>query len=115
MRNHCINDHIFTLASIIEEAKENKSKEYCFFVDLYKAFDIIPQHLLANKLKGLSLPLLMVSLVMTLSNTIIGKVQIRTGETKEFESTIGVKQGFPLSPTPFGLYTDELEEIISKS
>ena len=31
-----------------------------------------------------------------------------------FTSTIGVKQGCPLSPTPFGLCIDELEEMVTK-
>ena len=42
------------------------------------------------------------------------KVKIRTIENFEsFRSDIGVKQGFPLSPTLFGLYIDKLEEWLN--
>ena len=42
-------------------------------------------------------------------------VKIRTsgGISKSFRSDIGVKQGFPLSPTLFGLYIDKLEEWLN--
>jgi hypothetical protein len=70
---------------------------------------------LPDKLEAFGLPPLGVSLVMTLYETIIGKVRTRTGETEEIQSTIGVKQGCPLSPTFFRLYIDELEERISDS
>lgn len=103
------------MTSIIEEARENKRKVYYCFVEFCKAFDIVPRHLLVDRLKDLDHPPLVVSLVMTLYDTIISKVRMRDGETEEVQSTMGVKQGYPLSPTLFGLYIDELEKIISNS
>ena len=43
------------------------------------------------------------------------KVKIRTlaSISVSFRSDIGVKQGFPVSPTLFGLYIDKLEEWLN--
>lgn len=41
--NHRTYDHILTLRAIIEEAKVNKHRIYCYFINFRKAFDIIPR------------------------------------------------------------------------
>ena len=41
------------------------------------------------------------------------KTKTTTGIWESFRSDIGVKQGFPLSPTLFGLYIDKLEEWLN--
>ena len=41
-------------------------------------------------------------------------MHIRDRVSEFFNSTIGVKQGFPLSPTLFALCIDELEEMVAK-
>lgn len=74
MRNYHTNDHIFTLIFIIREANANKRKVYYFFVEFHKEFESVPQLLLANGLKDLGLPPLVVSLVVKPYETIIGKV-----------------------------------------
>ena len=39
---------------------------------------------------------------------------MKDGFSESFVSNMGVKQGCPLSPTLFGLYINELEEVITK-
>lgn len=49
---------------------------------------------------------------MALYERVLGRVRTGAGWIEEIMSTIGVKQGYPLSPTLFGLYIDELENFI---
>ena len=45
----------------------------------------------------------------------IGRLKTTKGLSDLIQSTIGVKQGFPLSPTLFGIYIDELEAFFNES
>jgi len=65
-RNHCTYDYILTLKAIIEEAKANKCRVYCCFIDFIKAFDIVPRQLLLQRLKDLGILEEVILLVMTL-------------------------------------------------
>ena len=50
--------------------------------------------------------------VYILYEQVICKLKKKQGFSKSFVSNMGVKQGCPLSPTLFGIYIEELEELI---
>jgi len=52
--------------------------------------------------------------IIALYERVIGKVRCPRGFSEEVASTIGVKQGCPLSPTLFGLYVDEISNFIDR-
>jgi hypothetical protein len=49
---------------------------------------------------------------MRLYEFVLGRLHTTHGMSDFIRSTIGVKQGFPLSPTLFGIYIDELETFL---
>ena len=55
-RNNSTTDHLITLRIIVEECLNNKSDQFCCFVDFRKAFDIVPRNNLWNRLEELKVP-----------------------------------------------------------
>ncbi|MCO5579596.1 hypothetical protein L7F22_033453 [Adiantum nelumboides] len=51
---------------------------------------------------------------MTLYGSVLGRVRTPEGDSDIIQSTIGVKQGCPLSPTLFGMYIDEVSDYIDR-
>jgi hypothetical protein len=49
---------------------------------------------------------------MRLYESVLGRLHTAHGMSDFIRSTIGVKQGCPLSPTLFGIYIDELESFL---
>ncbi|MCO5603414.1 hypothetical protein L7F22_057564 [Adiantum nelumboides] len=52
--------------------------------------------------------------IMTLYGSVLGRVRTPEGDSDIIQSTIGVKQGCPLSPTLFGMYIDEVSDYIDR-
>ena len=52
--------------------------------------------------------------IYALYESVSGKVRSSKGLSEAMAGTIGVKQGYPLSPTLFGLYIDEVSHCIEK-
>ncbi|MCO5581172.1 hypothetical protein L7F22_035050 [Adiantum nelumboides] len=50
--------------------------------------------------------------IYALYESVTERVRAPGGLSDAIESTIGVKQGCPLSPTLFGIYIDELSEYV---
>jgi hypothetical protein len=86
-----IEDHIFNLSVVIEEAKQRSSKNYCCFVNFQKSFDIVPTQ------------------TLLLCQHSVGSFHTSCAFSKSIKTTIGVNQGYPLSPTLFVVYINEIK------
>lgn len=107
-------DHILTLRAIIEEGRANGKRMYCCFVDFRKAFDTVPRARLMRRMQDLGVPKEIIWGIMALYGSVIGHVRTPEGISDTVHSTIGVKQGCPLSPTLFGMYIDEVSDYIDR-
>jgi hypothetical protein len=105
-------DHLLVLRTLVEQQRRVKSPLYTCFVDFKKAFDSIPRDLLWAKLGGLGVHGWFLDGIKALYGKVPMAVKTPQGLTSAFESVMGVKQGCPLSPTLFGLYLDDLEDVM---
>ena len=78
-----------------------------------KAFDTVPRDNLWNRMKELEIPLHYRVVVHRLYEEAKVKIITLAVIWESFRSDNGFKQGFPLSPTLFGLYIDKLEEWLN--
>lgn len=81
-------------------------------MDFRKAFDSVPRHRLMDFLWILGIPDIGLIAILTLYETLSSQVHTLEGLIDNLLSMIVVKQGCPLSLTPFYLYIDELESYI---
>jgi hypothetical protein len=109
-RYHSTVDDLVTFRIIAEEFCNNKTNIFCCFVDFRKYFDMVPRKNIWNMLEEIKLPLKLRTVAIRMYKNIIAKFKNTEGWSKEINYNIGVKQGFPLSPTLFGIYIDKLEE-----
>ncbi|MCO5558477.1 hypothetical protein L7F22_012061 [Adiantum nelumboides] len=107
-------DHILTVRALIEErrAQGDRRRLYCCFVDFRKAFDSVPRFRLMQRLQDIGVPEAIRWGIYALYESVTGRVRAPGGLLDAIESTIGVKQGCPMSPTLFGIYIDELSEYV---
>ena len=110
--DHQTTDYIFTLRATIEEAWHRSSKVYCCFVDFRKAFDSVPREDLFQRLREIGFSSTLLTAIMRLYESVLGRLRTVGGMSEFIRSTIGVKQGCSLSPTLFGIDIDELESFL---
>lgn len=83
---------------------------YTAFVDFEKAFDSVDREKLFDVLERLNIPKIFIKIIKNLYKSTIYTV----GKNK-FRSFKGLKQGCPLSPLLFNLYTSHIEEMFKKN
>ncbi len=107
-------NQLFILRTLIEQSKTKKKPLYCCFVDLKKAFDIVPREVLWHVLVSLKVEgcFLQCLQVMYAKDTICINHPSES-ITSSFKCQQSVKQGCPLSPLLFGLYLDALEGCLN--
>ena len=96
--------------AIIEEGRSEGQKVYCTFVNFWKAFDTAPRAQMMLRLEEMGVPMELIWGILALNESVKGQIRTQGGVSEIIQSTIGVKQGCPLSPTLFGLYIDEIAE-----
>jgi len=114
-RQHSKTNHLVTLRIILEECHNYKSNLFCCFVEFREAFDTIPRNNLWNRLEELKVPFEWRVGAIRLYENFIAKLKTNEGWSKDIKCNIGVKQGFPLSPTIFGFYIDKLEGCLEEA
>jgi hypothetical protein len=111
--DHRCSDHLLALRTLIEQQRVKKKRLYACFVDFTKAYDTIPRDLLWQKLESLGVRGWFLDTIKSLYGAVPMAVKTAQGLTATFESVMGVKQGCPLSPTLFGLYIDDFEQVLA--
>ena len=118
-QNHRTTDNILIMKTLIESCKAMKTSRqhgrlYACFVDFRKAFDTIPREKLWEHLSNIGIQGKMLEALKSYYANVRVCVDIPSvGTSAPFDSTMGVKQGCPMSPTLFGLYIDQLEHHLS--
>lgn len=111
VRNKSTVDAIHILKQITEKTYEYKIDVEMLFIDFKQAFDKIKRDQLLAAMAEFKIPAKIRRLVqMTLSNT-TAFVRTDYGDTKEFKTTRGVRQGDALSATLFNI---ALEYVLRK-
>ncbi|GAQ92050.1 hypothetical protein KFL_009120010, partial [Klebsormidium nitens] len=105
-------DHLLALRVLIEKWGRGRDRHlFACFVDFRKAFDLVPRDKLWQRLKELGVGVKMLQSVRSMYTDVRCRVRGDGWISEEsFQSNSGVKQGCPLSPLLFGLYTDGLED-----
>jgi hypothetical protein len=101
------NHAIYTLRETILDNKKKKRRVIACFLDYSKAFDKVNRHILMAKLRNIMNEDHWGLMYKYYSSTMI-QIRYETELSGPIRTTIGVKQGGPLSPKLFSLYTDDL-------
>eukprot|EP00245_Coleochaete_scutata_P010377 TRINITY_DN3619_c0_g1_i11.p1 TRINITY_DN3619_c0_g1~~TRINITY_DN3619_c0_g1_i11.p1 ORF type:complete len:1206 (-),score=200.47 TRINITY_DN3619_c0_g1_i11:736-4353(-) len=106
--------HLFMLRVLTDKVRGKAWKKlYCAFVDFSKAFDTIPRDMLWKRLGEVGIEGSMLHSLQAMYQNVACQVVTPEGLTNPFPSSMGVKQGCPLSPLLFGIYIDNLESHLS--
>ena len=105
-------DNCFILRALAERARAKGTKLYICAVDLEKAFDCVDRPLLWAALQRAGIEGRMLATLQALYADVPVCVKTAEGMSGTFQSTIGVKQGCPLSPLLFGIFLDDFERHV---
>jgi hypothetical protein len=108
-------DNCFVLRALVERARAKGTKLYICAVDLEKAFDSVDRPLLWAALQRAGIEGCMLATIQALYADVPVCVKTAEGLSQTFQSTLGVKQGCPLSPLLFGMFLDDFELHVQRT
>ena len=107
-------DAIFILNALVERAFIKRQNLYCCFIDFKKAFDSVHHQLLWYKLSTIGVSTNCLRLLMNIYANAQSCIHLIGKYTDSFLCSIGVREGCPLSPILFTLFTHDLLDEIRK-
>ncbi|UYV63018.1 hypothetical protein LAZ67_2002859 [Cordylochernes scorpioides] len=115
-KGYSCQDHIFTLVSLIQMTlSRRRGKLYAFFIDLRKAFDTVPHHLLWKKMALNGLSCRFIKLIKNYYTQMTATVRWRGSFKEAIKIQAGVFLGEPLSPYLFILFLNDLVPLFDES
>jgi hypothetical protein len=103
---------IFSIRQLIEKYREQRKDLHMVFIDLEKAYDIVPRDLLWKVLDERNIPKGYIDVIRDMYEGSMTTIKTICGVTNEFPVTTCLHQGSSLSPYLFTLVIDELTKNI---
>jgi hypothetical protein len=97
---------VFMLRHLVDKSQTLDKSLYTAFIDFKKAYDSVPRELLWRVLNKTGIHGAMLDVLQQMYQHVRLQVKVDNVYGHSFDSSIGVKQGDPLSPLLFGLYID---------
>ena len=105
-------DHVFSLATIIQNRLYSNKDTFIAFVDFSKAFDSVDRNLLLHKLLKYNINGNIYMAIKRLYSDTQNCIRLNNMYTRWFPSFYGVRQGDSLSPTLFSVFLNDLANAI---
>jgi hypothetical protein len=104
-------DHMFVLKAILDKYKCLKKKLFLCFVDFSKAYDSVWRHGLLFKLLNYEIGGNFYECIKHMYSNTSCAIKEKQMCSDQVETFKGVRQGDPLSPTLFNIYTNDIPDI----
>lgn len=106
-------DNAYTLHHVVErELSHKKGKVYAFFMDLKSAFDKVDRGLLWKAMSRGGIRRGLVERTKEIYEETINVAKCKNQCSEEFWTSEGIRQGCPLSPTLFTVFTADMEKVL---
>jgi hypothetical protein len=114
--NNSCNHAFFALKEslLVNKTKKKNKKTYLCAIDASKAFDKVNRYILLDKIKN-RMDFKIFKIIKNYYDNLRILVKNNGEQSDLIKTSIGVKQGGPLSPRLFAMYTEDLIEEIEKT
>ena len=109
-----VNDHLCVLNMLMRRTRKARGKMMLGFLDVRKAYDTVDREKLWHKLRGLGLDERSVEAVKGLYVGHRRRIKVAGGETEWIRCVQGLRQGCPMSPILFALFTADLPGVVKE-
>ncbi|XP_072377966.1 uncharacterized protein [Diabrotica undecimpunctata] len=107
-KGRSIQDHIFTIKKLIQNARNSSTKLYQAFIDLEKTFDSIPRKVIDICLKKKVVKIKLRQAIMSIYRHTRNRIRTDNMESEEFIVNEGLRQGGVLGPILFNIVLDDI-------